>query len=272
MNLLVLVTGIIFSYAQGMDLYEGVNPKLFRTETSQVKEHIQSIVKTPKDFIEDLNKKNWELLCIGETHDNDYRKFIAGSILDGLQFDQMMIETEADKTRQLVTAYETGQTKIPMLGAEFSDILKAAFSKIPTTEFFGVEVVKSEKGRMNLEELRTGRTLLSRETFIAQHITDLKIPGKTAVLYGASHCANRDIGGLSAPPFFTLLNQTIAGEKVSIKVQKFAFSEKHLSYLQRFGATPPYALDLNSLDPKLVNYRNDIIDLKENYDYLVVFK
>ncbi|NQV99688.1 MAG: hypothetical protein HQ483_08320 [Rhodospirillales bacterium] len=128
------------------------------------------------------------LICLGENHDDQTRRFLARSLFSGLQPDVLMIESTPD---ELARIKRDRRPYVPLLGADISAVLKA---QSPSTMIAAIDQRQAQKG-------------MAREQAILTNLQNSAVAGRTnLVLFGALHCGNfegwlYDLLGKSAIPF-----------------------------------------------------------------------
>jgi len=139
-----------------------------------------------KTEIARLNQSRLSILCIGESHLDATRRFLAERLLPGLSIDVLLLESPSDDLGQIMAQIDTGAARVPLLGADIAAVVRSARASNPATVIAGIDESASQKAQ------RVHRRQGSRDISIAGNLRSQIRRGKRhAVLFGALHCADQ---------------------------------------------------------------------------------
>lgn len=146
---------------------------------------ISELIEPLDTWVADVNAQKFDLLCMGENHDDYIRRFSAEHVFNVLQYDVLFIEATPDETEDILDQIEDGEERVELLSADLGRTLRAMLARNPDVEVYGIEETKSQ--REARQKLLEG----GRETTIESNFRELYKPGKRhLILFGAFHCSN----------------------------------------------------------------------------------
>lgn len=136
-------------------------------------------------WLDELDRKGFSLLCLGERHEAQIRRFLADRFFPALRLDALLLETTPAGLADIERRLRLERDYAPLLGADIAGILRAARQANPALIVTAIE----ETERQRNERLRLG--VGTREDSLianleAAYVTD----GRNAVLFGAFHCTD----------------------------------------------------------------------------------
>ena len=136
-------------------------------------------------WIERIKEQRFDLLCLGETHDDYIRRFAAENIFNVLRYDVLLLEATPEKLNDILYRIDAGEARVELLGADLALVIRAIRYANPDVDIFGVEETDAQRKRRQ-ETLEGGR-----ETSVESNLRKNYQPGKRYLaLFGAFHCAN----------------------------------------------------------------------------------
>jgi hypothetical protein len=232
------------------------------------------------DWIDQVNRSDVTFICLGESHTNAMRSFLADQLLPLLDIDVLMIEAEAAKAEQIVdpaAAQVTArEATTRLLGADIAAVMRSVRARNPQVQIVGVDETDQQKRWRNLEQVQSPQRRLSRDGFIAQNIAQAFQPHRrTVALFGANHCATHDLGLGNARPFFRHLAGVLAPRsqmKSLLLVPSAPLSPLSIALgRSNLPALPWVIPDNQAIRPESYNYRWDLTTPLTNFDALVYF-
>ncbi len=135
------------------------------------------------------------IICLGESHLEATREFIAQQLFNTLQIDDLYLETTAPKLQKTIKALETQSDYYPLLGADILETLHSAQKRNPNVSLYPIEASSAQ-----MQAAKKG--LSSREqSIIDNFLAQYQASRRRLVLIGGLHCANK------AHWFFKQLNE-----------------------------------------------------------------
>lgn len=152
-------------------------------ERQQLRDSLGSAITTLDSWLTRIRSAPPEVICVGETHDDVTRSFLATRFFSRYPVDVLMLETTQEDLTILIKLVESGSSRLSMLEADVAELVRAARKANPRVSIYGIEETRSQ--RVARFETRNG----SREQSIVENFRARFLPGgRHAVLYGALHC------------------------------------------------------------------------------------
>lgn len=213
-----------------------LDPIFFNTRAHDFKKALNNSKVPVSQWVQDLEQKPPQLICLGETHNDKFRSFFAENFFNQYTVDTLFLEARQEQVDEFIKRLNQGETYINLLGANIAPILKIARNRNPKVRFIGVELTKMQKGAITLERVNEGTHFLSREGFIAQNVMNHFIENQRHVmLYGALHCANSDLGLGKVIPAYKLLQRVLPKDSaLNVKTMFHNISNFFTASLVRF--------------------------------------
>ncbi|MBE9181211.1 hypothetical protein IQ268_21860 [Oculatella sp. LEGE 06141] len=231
---------------------------------------------TVADWLQQINQSNIQFLCLGETHNESFRQFLAQTIFPQLDVNQLLLEADADQANELLANASSGTNPIRLLGADIGLVIRAAKTRNPNVQIVGIDETDQQTAWRNQEQANSDRRRLSRDGFIAQNIQEgWRSDQRHVALYGANHCAAHDLGLGNARPFFRQVAGVVVPreQSKSVLVVSSAQSNPLTIAIQRATLNNQAFVIPNTqaIAPALYNYRWDLKSFFDNYDAIVYF-
>jgi hypothetical protein len=136
--------------------------------------------------LERLNRSRLTILCIGESHLDATRRFLAERMFTSLRFDVLLLESPSDDLPQILARIDAGADQVPLLGADIAAVVRSARAANPAMVIAGIDEGASQKAQ------RVYRRQGSRDLSIAGNLrSQIRRGMRHAVLFGALHCADQ---------------------------------------------------------------------------------
>lgn len=143
-------------------------------------------------WLEEIDRTGFGLLCLGERHDGQIRRFLAARFFPVLRLDALHLETTPEGLAEIERRLRLGRDYVPLLGADIAGVLRAARTANPALV---VSPIEETEGQWK-DRLRHGDG--SREDSLIANLGDAFVAGgRNVVLFGAFHCT-QEVGGLYA--------------------------------------------------------------------------
>lgn len=247
-------------------------PAFLKKDSSEIHGSLVAASQSPAEWAQALNQRSFDFLCLGESHEDLFRQ-LYGSVLKDLSFQKLAIETTQSELELIQKSWVENQ-QAQLLGADFGAILMNLDGKVPKVTLVPVESTKEQDLLETQETIKTGKSSLSRDGFIAQNILSAMVPGeKLVALYGRHHCAKNNMG-LGSVPFFNFLQPIKKGLNVMVLKRKSTTTIHPLVvYLDMGveGAKQVRVVESAKLKDEDHNFNWEIKSLTDNFDYIVVY-
>ncbi len=232
-------------------------------------------------WVSQLNSQGYELLCLGETHNDYYRELYSTKVFSLLQADVLAVESNQEKASLMMDKYHSDSTsELKVTGAPYRIVLNSFLSTNPEGEVMGVEPSDQQTSEATLAQMQgveeAAFTRPSRDSFIATNIApNLEISDlRTVALYGSSHCTYFENGLGFDTPFMRFLMTEYGDQNRILNLHILEPEEEHLLkiYLKGFGlledGTDQVLVNTRSIDPAVYNYRIELYVILQSYDVI----
>ena len=240
--------------------------RLPEAEKAAIKDSLESALISLEHWLTDLEKSDYQVICLGENHAESTRKFLAKEFFATVYPDILLLEATPENLHGLIDRMHAGRDYFPLLNADIMEILRTVNNRNPTIEIRGIEETGEQRKRSK-----------SRDRSIAENFRDGFQPGKLhVILIGALHCTN-DPNSLfnnlfdqaSLPLKQQLLNVRILGEHQNGPAEAFVY------FLDEIGIEKKHLViaDNNSLHPRIYELFQMLNwQTLEKYRSLVIFR
>jgi hypothetical protein len=253
-----------------------IDTDFVKKDTSDIHATLVAASLPVADWIQSLNQKPYDLLCLGESHEDFFREFY-GAVLKDLEFPVLAIETTQEELVKIQDTWKaTKQAKL--LNANYAPILQSLEGKTPTVRIAPVEATKLQDQMETKYTIETGKSHLSRDGFIAQNILKQTAEGnnggtKIVALYGRNHCSKNNTG-LGSVSFANFLGRS--KKVLSVMLLKRQSKEKInplVAYLDAGveGSKPVLVLDSSKIKDEDHNFNWEMKSILDNFDYVIVY-
>ena len=248
--------------------------ELKNNSRGEIKTYLEKNTMSVEDWVLNLNSEPLDFLCLGEVHNDKYRKFYSG-LIQKIKVDQLFLEAKKNEAQEIVKLSRETEDPVNYEGADIAPFIRAAFLAHPTIKVTGVEQSKEQSAIAFREETKLGRNgkKLSRESFVALNVLkNIKIPQRHVALYGAHHCSNYDQALPYTKPFSRLIKEArpaLVAKSVYVlfrsDLSKFARSLMGFGFFEKSFVMA----DTSKIDISRLNYRADILKFMKNYDVII---
>lgn len=237
---------------------------LLISDNQELSARLKPALMSLSNWIEDLNQKPFQFLCLGEVHADRPRELVA-QVLDGLNFDQLLVEATEEEARSLQLASKRDERLIPWLGANFAPVLLRATAR--STPIVGVEATPEQSISTRRRESRDGH-------IAANIIAQLDNSKKSVAVYGQEHCAKAYANLSNTVPFYRLLLNHLRPAPDTFVSVRYVSSKLNLAVVAKLALSGiergVYVIDTSKVSPRDYNYDREFRVLLENADYVVV--
>jgi hypothetical protein len=196
--------------------------RLAAPEKAALIDGLASQLISVEQWLTDIGQTDWEIICLGELHEENTRHFLAEKIFPVVGTDALMLETTPETLKGLVRRMDTGRDYFPLLDADIMNVLRAAAHRNPGLRIQGIEETDDQTGDKHSN---------SRDRSIAQNFWDRYRPGQRhVILFGALHCTNEPnwlfhnlYSHATSSLEERMLNVQVLGEQQSGPVEAFVY-------------------------------------------------
>ena len=244
--------------------------RLPESEKDAIKENLEFSLISMKQWLTHLDQSNYQIMCLGELHEEATRDFLAEKLFAKFSTDVLMLETTPEHLQRLIKRLDAGRDYFPLLDADIMKILRAVRHRNPAIKIWGIEETdEQKKGQRDHSN--------SRDQFIANNFWDKFQPGRIhIILFGALHCTNEPnwlfeylYSQASLPLKKRMLNVRVLGEHQNGPVEAFVY------FLDKIGIEKKHFVipDTNSLHPRIYELFQMLNqETLEKYRSLIVFR
>ena len=238
-------------------------------ERQQFRDDLSSAISPFDSWLSGMQDVPLDLICVGETHDDLTRSFLATRFFPHLPVDALMLETTEEDLEILIRLVDSGSPRLSMLEADVAEVIRAARNANPDVSIRGIEETRSQ--RISRFQTRTG----SREQSIVENFfLHFRAGRRHAVLYGALHCVDEPswfLGRLRADDDRVKLGQTLSLNVVNARssVETAAF----VRFLEELGLpSPPFVVPQTAtLHAEIYAWFPQLTRTFRHYDSVIVF-
>jgi hypothetical protein len=242
-------------------------PKL---ERDAIKENLQSSLIPTERWLTHIDQSNYQVMCIGELHEESTRNFLAEEFFARLSVDVLLLEATPKELQRLIKRMNAGRTYYPLLDADMMNILRTVRTRNPDIDICGIE----ETGEQQKEG--SGHSG-SRDQSIARNFWKKFQPGmRHIILFGALHCTNEsnwlfDYLNDQAPSSLKsrILNVRVLGEHQNGPLEAFVFFLDEIGIERQNFVIP----DTGALHPRIYEWFQSLNQqILEKFCTLIVFR
>jgi hypothetical protein len=244
--------------------------RLPEPEKAAIKKSLESNLISIKHWRALLKQSKFQILCLGELHEESTRHFLSKEFFANFSFDVLLLEATSEELKRLIKRVEAGREYFPLLDADIMSILRSVTEMNPDIKIFGIEQTdkqaKNHRGQSN-----------PRDQSIAQNFWDSFEPGlRHIILFGALHCSNEsnwlfhNLCSQSSPRLKDeMLNVRVVGEHQNGPVEAFVYFMDEIGIEKRHFVIS----DTRSLPDHIYKWF-PLLDrqILEKYRSLVVFR
>lgn len=155
-------------------------------ERRRVADNLQRVIYPMDRWLDWLNRGRIDFVCIGESHQENYRRFLAEQFFPHYRLDVLFLEARELPARVMGVRADIGEGHVDLLNADIANIIRATKANNPDALIFGIEESTGQK------KTRRRNLIGSRDQSIYENIIEHYVPGqRTAALLGALHCNDR---------------------------------------------------------------------------------
>jgi hypothetical protein len=222
--------------------------RLSKPERDAIKESLESSLISMDQWRTHLDQSDYQVICIGELHEESTRNFIAEEFFAKFSVDVLLLEATPKELKRLIKRMNAGRTYFPLLDADIMNILRTVRARNPDIRICGIEETDEQ-----LKE-RRGHSG-SRDKSIARNFWKSFQPDmRHIILFGALHCKNEPnwlfeylSGQAPFPLKIRMLNARVLGEHQNGPVEAFVFFLDEIGIEKKNFVIP----DTSALHPRI---------------------
>ena len=245
--------------------------RLTKPEKNAIQKNLQFSLISIEQWLTHLGQSNYQIMCMGELHEESRRKFLAEEFFTKITTDVLLLEATPMTLRRLIKRIDAGRDYyFPLLDADIMKILRTVKHTNPSIKVWGIEETdeqqKEKRGPSN-----------SRDQSIANNFWNRFQPGRRhIILFGALHCTNESnwlfknlCNHAPLPLKERMINVQVLGEHQNGPLEAFVYFldeigiEKKSFVISDTGALHPHIYDFF----RLLNRQT-----LEKYGALIVFR
>ena len=156
-----------------------------RHERETIRAGIEASVWTVERWLGSLEAHPPGFLCIGESHQDSYREFLARRFFSAYAVDRLYLETTDGTVPWLELRSDFGERDVDLLRADIAEVIRAVVRRNPEADIRGAEETASQR------RARRAAGTGARDDSIYRNVAESYVPGKRhAAILGALHCTN----------------------------------------------------------------------------------
>ena len=156
-----------------------------RQEREAVRAGIEASVWTVERWLDALEAHPPGFLCVGESHQDSYREFLARRLFSTYAVDRLYLEATEGAVPWLELRSDIGERDVDLLRADIADVIRAAIERNPEIDIRGAEETASQR------RARRSAGAGARDDSIYRNVAESYVRGKRhAAILGALHCTS----------------------------------------------------------------------------------
>lgn len=156
-----------------------------KAEREAIRAGIEAAVWTVERWLDALEANPPGFLCVGESHQDSYRDFMARRLFSSYAVDRLYLEATDGTVPWLELRSDIGERDVDLLRADIADVIRAVVERNPDVDIRGAEETASQ--RRTRRSAGTG----ARDESIYHNVVDSYVRGERhAAVMGALHCTS----------------------------------------------------------------------------------
>ena len=156
-----------------------------RRERDAIRAGLEASVWTVDRWLDTLEARPPGFLCIGESHQDSYRDFLARRFFSAYAVDRLYLEATAGTVPWLELRSDLGERDVDLLRADIAEVIRAAFERNPEVEIRGAEETAAQR------RARRAAGAGGRDDSIYRNVVASYVRGERhAAILGALHCTD----------------------------------------------------------------------------------
>ena len=156
-----------------------------RREREALKASLEAVIAPAEEWLADIAQRPPGFLCIGESHQDSYREFLAQRFFAHYPIDVLYLEAVAHSAELLKLRSDLGEDYVSLLRADIAAIIRAVRLANPAVRIVGAEETSSQR-----RARRKASRGLRDESLYQNIVAEFRAGERHAALLGALHCTN----------------------------------------------------------------------------------
>ena len=154
-------------------------------EREAIRAGIEASTWPVERWLDALAERPPGFLCIGESHQDSYRDFLAAEFFPSYPVDVLYLEAGEGVVPWLELRSDLGERDVDLLRADIAEVIRAAIGRNPEVDIRGAEETASQR------RARRAAGAGARDDSIYRNVIASYVPGKRhAAVLGALHCTD----------------------------------------------------------------------------------
>ena len=154
-----------------------------RAQREAILANLNAVIRPANEWIQALSQNPPGFLCIGESHQDSYRDFLARQFFPVYPLDVLYLEAVEHSAEFMELRSEFGEDYVSLLQADIAEIIRVVQMRNPEVRIEGAEETDGQR------RTRWRESGGLRDRSLYKNITDDYVPGQRHVaLFGALHC------------------------------------------------------------------------------------
>lgn len=244
--------------------------ELPQSERQRIRASLDSGLIAMDEWIRTINALDYCVICLGESHKESTRTFLAEEFFSKARVDVLLLEAAPRELERIFKRLERGKDYFPLLEADILAVLRSARRANRNLQIHGIEETEHQNRNHRGE---SG----ARDQAIAANFWEKRQPGRRhLILFGALHCTNEtnwlfnNLKSRASPSLRArMLNVCVLGEHQNGPLEAFIFFLDKLGIGKRQFVIP----DTRALHPRIYHLFKPLRrQLLDKYSALVVFR
>lgn len=185
-------------------------------------ENLNQAIVPFSQWLTALEQTDYKLLCLGESHTQTTRAFLAAQFFSKQRFDNLYLEATPNTLNKISDKLNSDTLYYPLLNADVLQLLRSVQTQNPSINIHPIEVSKTQLSNPQL-------AANSREDFITLNFWQNFAPeARNIVLIGAMHCSNE------LPWFYAKAKNKFAQTEHAAPLNVRVFSEHEEGPIEAF--------------------------------------
>jgi len=243
---------------------------LTKFEKAAIQKNLQLSLISIEQWLKHLGQSNYQILCMGESHEESTRTFLAEEFFTKVSADVLLVEATPKKLKRIIKRMEADRDYFPLLGSDIINILHTVKDRNPDIRIHGIEETDKQAKKWHGQSN-------SRDQNISQNFWAKFEPGfRHIILFGALHCSNEsnwlfdNICNQASPKLKEgMLNVRVLGEHQNGPSEAFVYFLDEIKIKKRHFVIP----DTRLLHPRIYELFPLLSrQILEKYGVLIVFR
>lgn len=158
--------------------------QLSKSKKGAIKKSFRTKLISMEQWAKDLNQSDFQIICIGELHEESTRSFLAEKFFSTVNTDILLLEATPDKLKSLIKRMNSGRDYFPLLDADIMGMLRIVKNKNPDIRIWGIEETDDQ------QKIQSNHSNPRDQSLALNFWKKYKKGSRHIILFGALHCTN----------------------------------------------------------------------------------